>query len=269
MDANQFKKNIELTFNSVSSRYDENKFFAISARRMVELLPSMESMNVLDVSTGTGAVAIEVAKKYPHAKVKGIDLSSGMLEQAHIKAEAAGLDNIVFELCDVDHMSYCEQIFDLVTCGYALFFYPDMESSYQAICKTIKPGGIFVFSSFTNEAFSPYAETFLHHLNKHYNIEVPSRLRERLTTSQQIEALATVSKHKSVNVEYLPIRYTITINEWWSLLNNAGYKSLLDQLSHEQLVRFKNEHLAEIELSSIDGVIELNTDTLFGIVYVY
>lgn len=91
MDTNQFKKNIETTFNDVSSRYDENNFFAISASRMAELIPFMENMNVLDVSTGTGAVAIEVARKYRHAIVEGIDLSSGMLKQAKNKAQNEGL----------------------------------------------------------------------------------------------------------------------------------------------------------------------------------
>ncbi|QYZ66494.1 MAG: methyltransferase domain-containing protein [Gammaproteobacteria bacterium (ex Lamellibrachia satsuma)] len=268
MDTNQFKKNIETTFNDVSSRYDENKFFSISACRMAELVPFFDNMNILDVSTGTGAVAIEVARKYRHANVEGIDLSLGMLKQAKNKAQEEGIENIIFKQCDVDNISYGDEVFDVVTCGYALFFYPDMEAAYSAICRTIKPGGIFVFSSFTKEAFNPYAELFLTRLEMNYKIEAPSRLRERLKTKQQIEELAAVSDHKSVKVENHPIRYSITISEWWSLLNNAGYKSLLDQLSHEQLIEFKQEHLAEIEAISVEGVIELNTDTLFGVVHV-
>jgi tRNA1(Val) A37 N6-methylase TrmN6 len=34
---------------------------------MAELVPFSESMGILDVSTGTGLVAIELARKYPHA----------------------------------------------------------------------------------------------------------------------------------------------------------------------------------------------------------
>lgn len=268
MDVKQFKNAIEATFNDVSSRYDQNKFFAMSANRMAELVPFTESMNILDVSTGTGAVAIEVARKYPHARVEGIDLSPGMLKQATIKAQVEGLDNIKFEQCDVEAMPYDEGVFDVVTCGYALFFYPDMEASYRAICRTLKPGGSFVFSSFTNAAFNPYAEAFLKRLERDYKIEAPSRLRERLKTQEQIEELAGSGGHTRVKVEHYPIRYSITVNEWWSLLNNAGYKSLLDQLSHEQLLLFKQEHLAEIESGSDNGVIALNADTLFGIVHV-
>lgn len=268
MDNNQFKKNIKATFDDVSDRYDQNKFFSISARRMAELLPSLETMNVLDVSTGTGAVAIEVAKRHQHADIEGIDLSPGMLQQAKNKVHEEGLKNITFKQCDIENIPYTNEMFDIVTCGYALFFYPDMEATYQEICKVIKHNGLFIFSSFTNEAFNPHAELFLQRLQLDYKIEAPSRLRERLKTQQQIEELAGLSKHKSVDVELYPIRYSITISEWWSLLNNAGYKSLLDQLNAEQLIRFKKEHLDEIESISVDGVIELNTDTLFGIVHV-
>ncbi|MBL3590566.1 MAG: methyltransferase domain-containing protein [gamma proteobacterium endosymbiont of Lamellibrachia anaximandri] len=268
MDANQFKKNIETTFDDVSSRYDENKFFAISASRMVELVPSWEKMNVLDISTGTGVVAIEMARKYRHADIEGIDLSLGMLKQAIYKAQEEGLENVTFKQCDIESIPYADAVFDIVTCGYALFFYPDMEAAYQAICKTVKSGGVFVFSSFTNEAFNPYAELFLQRLEADYKIEAPSRLRERLKTVKQIEELAVLSKHKRIDVEYHPIRYSITISEWWSLLNTTGYKSLIDQLTDVQLTQFKQEHLWEIETISVDGVIELNVDTIFGVVHV-
>ncbi|MES9942558.1 MAG: methyltransferase domain-containing protein [Candidatus Thiodiazotropha sp. 6PLUC2] len=266
IDTDQLKKNLEKTFDDVSTRYDENKFFAISANRMAELVPYSESMNILDVSTGTGLVAIEVARKHPHARIEAIDLSQGMLKQAEKKAHKEGIDNITFRQCDVESITYDKEMFDAVTCGYALFFYPDMNGSYLSISKTIKPGGTFAFSSFTEEAFNPYAESFLKRLETDYKVVAPSRLRERLKTEQHINELIAIGNYQNFFVELYPIRYSLTINEWWSLLNNAGYKSLIDQLSPEQLVQFKQEHLKEIEKSLNRGVIELNADTLFGIV---
>jgi ubiquinone/menaquinone biosynthesis C-methylase UbiE len=67
MDPVEYKKAIAATFDGVSARYDENTFFAISTGRMAELVPFSDSMGILDVSTGTGLVAIELARKYPHA----------------------------------------------------------------------------------------------------------------------------------------------------------------------------------------------------------
>ncbi len=263
MDAIEYKKAVAATFDDVSARYDENKFFAISARRMVELVPYSESMEILDVSTGTGLVAIELARKYPHAFIEAIDLSPGMLDQAKQKARGEGHENITFKQCDVENIAYGDRVFDIVTCGYALFFYPDMETTYQSICSLIKPGGMLLFSTFTQEAFNPFAELFLKRLEVDYQIEVPSRLRGRLKTQQQIEELASVSVHKQAKVEHFPIRYPIKLDDWWSLLNNAGYKSLIDQLGAEQLAQFKRAHLSEIAAISVDGVIDFNADSLF------
>lgn len=264
MDDTQYKKGLEATFDDVSSRYDENRFFSISAKKMVELLPPLQSKVVLDLSTGTGAVAVEMASGYSHARIEAIDLSLGMLERAKSKAQKKGLNNIRFKQCDVDDMSYEDETFDIVTCGYGLFFYPDMEATYQKICRIIKPGGIFIFSSFTEKAFNPWSELFLARLESKYEIEIPSSLKERLTTKERIEELASVTEIAQLSVESYPIRYLITIDDWWALLNNAGYKSFLDQLNGEQLLQLKKEHLQELEELSVDGVIELNTDTLFS-----
>ncbi len=86
----------------------------------------------------------------------------------------------IFKQCDVENMDYGSNKFDIVTCGYVLFFYPDMEATYRSICNLIKPGGMLLFSTFTMEAFNPFAELFLKRLEIDYQIEVPSRLRGRL-----------------------------------------------------------------------------------------
>ncbi|MCU7922786.1 MAG: class I SAM-dependent methyltransferase [Candidatus Thiodiazotropha sp. (ex Dulcina madagascariensis)] len=262
----EYKKRIEATFNDVSRRYDENRFFAISASKMAELVPPAERLKVLDLSTGTGAVAIEIACKHRDASIEAVDLSQGMLEIAKSKARNKGITNIGFRQDDVENIVYDNDTFDVVTCGYGLFFYPDMEATYQAICKAVRPGGMFIFSSFTETAFNPHAELFLRRLESDYKIEAPSRLRERLKTKQQIEALATTSEFNGIDVIHEPIRYPISIAEWWSLLNSAGFKSLLDQLDERQLERFKKAHLMEVKELSDGATVELNADTLFGVV---
>ncbi|MEW7986474.1 MAG: class I SAM-dependent methyltransferase [Candidatus Thiodiazotropha sp.] len=266
MDRDEYKKRLEATFNDVAQRYDENRFFAVSASKMAGLVPASDRLNILDLSTGTGAVAIEIALKHRNASIEAIDLSQGMLEKAKSKARDRGITNIAFRQCDTDTIAYGSDSFDIVTCGYGLFFYPDMEATYQVICNTIKPGGMFIFSSFTEDAFNPHAELFLKRIERDYKVEPPSRLRERLKTKQQIEALVATRKHHAVNVIYEPIRYPISIADWWSLLNSAGFKSLLDQLDERQLERFKTDHLKEIHNSVSNGIVELNADTLFGVV---
>jgi ubiquinone/menaquinone biosynthesis C-methylase UbiE len=266
MDEIQYKKGIEANFDNVCQCYDENRFFAISAAKMADLVPSTGSLKILDISTGTGAVAIEIASKYKDARIEAIDLSQGMLEVAKSKARVKDITNIAFRQCDVEHMQYADHTFDIVSCGYGLFFYPDMEATYQTICKVVKPGGVFIFSSFTDTAFNPYAECFLQRLKKDHNVDPPSRIRERLKSKHQIEALVSTSRYNRLDVIHEPIRYPISIDQWWSLLNSNGFKSLLDQLHPQQLGSFKQVHLEEIRELSDGASLELNADSLFSVV---
>ena len=68
------------------------------------------------------------------------------------------------------------------------------------------------------------------------------------------------------NVYLFHFLYPISANEWWSMFNNAGYKSLLDQLAGRQLTQFKRERPAEIEVVAVGGAIGLNADVRFGVV---
>jgi ubiquinone/menaquinone biosynthesis C-methylase UbiE len=265
-DSEDYKKGIQATFDDIARVYDENRFFAISASRMADLVPSADGLKILDISTGTGAVAIEIARKHQTASIEAIDLSQGMLEIAKSKARVEGIANIAFRQCDVDSMTYGKDSFNVVSCGYSLFFYPDMEATYQAICKITKPGGLFIFSSFTQAAFNPYAERFLTRLEDEYKVAPPSRLRDRLKSQQQIEELITASTFNTLDVIHEPIRYSITIAEWWSLLNSVNFKSLLSELDPQQLERFKQAHLKEIQELSNDATIELNADTFYSLV---
>jgi ubiquinone/menaquinone biosynthesis C-methylase UbiE len=267
MNETEYKKGIEANFDNVSRRYDENRFFAISAAKMADLVPTADGLKVLDISTGTGAVAIEIASKYKRASIEAIDLSQGMLEIAKSKARVRNITNITFRQCDVDRLDYTDHTFDIVSCGYGLFFYPDMEATYQAICETIKPGGVFIFTSFTDAAFNPYAECFLQRLEKDHNVDPPSRIRERLKSKHQIEALVATSRSNNLEVIHEPIRYPISIDQWWSLLNSNGFKSLLDQLHPQQLESFKELHLEEIRELCDGSNLELNADSLFSVVH--
>ena len=267
MDKENIKREINATFDDVSERYDENQFFHISAQRLAEYVPDIKDMKILDLSTGTGNVAIAVAKKHRNSKIEAVDISYGMLQVAKIKSEKEGLKNIVFKHSDGDTLTYDQHTFDVITCGYGLFFYPEMEKTYLSLYRALKKNGRFIFSTFTEDAFNPYAELFQRRIKVDYNIEVPKTTRERLKTVHQIEELASIGNPEKIEVDSFPIRYPIKVEQWWALLNNAGYKGLLNKLSEEQLNIFKQKHLEEIESISKDGLIELYADTLLGIVH--
>ena len=69
----------------------------------------------LDIGTGTGVAALFVAREFPHASVRGVDVSEEMIRQAKKKT---GLDpdaRVAFRVADASALPYDDGHFDLVT----------------------------------------------------------------------------------------------------------------------------------------------------------
>ena len=266
----KIKDGINSTFDNVSKEYDNNKQFIISAKRVVEILKENNIKNnsvILDLSTGTGNIAIEVAKQYPNSNIHGVDISEKMLDIAKEKIKAQNIKNITLYNQDAENLKLDYIIFDIVICGYGLFFYPNMETVFCDISKKIKKGGKFIFSTFTKDAFQPYSKTFLNFLENNYNIKSPQGLADKsLETKQDIEKLAKLINPQNTEIEIFKIRLDLTIDNWWKLLNSSGFKGLIDQLDNDNYKKFKKEYYKYLENNTDNQIIKLNADTLFGII---
>ncbi len=93
--------------------------FKSGRRAVVRALHPIEGLKVLDVCTGTGAVAHELAKG--GASVTGIDLSEDMLKQARRKR---GADAIRFLRMDATEMIFESNAFDAATISWGLHEMP-------------------------------------------------------------------------------------------------------------------------------------------------
>lgn len=91
---------------------------------------------VLDVSTGTGAVALAVGRRFPNAMVDACDLSLEMLQVAQRSAEAAGLQ-IAWQQADGARLPYGDAGFDLVLLQNA-------PPTFRELARVVRPGGMLV-----------------------------------------------------------------------------------------------------------------------------
>ena len=69
----------------------------------------------LDLGTGTGVAALFLAREFPHAAIRGVDISEAMIRQAQGKV---GLDpdgRVVFKVADASDLPFPDEHFDLVT----------------------------------------------------------------------------------------------------------------------------------------------------------
>jgi demethylmenaquinone methyltransferase/2-methoxy-6-polyprenyl-1,4-benzoquinol methylase len=96
---------------------------------------------VLDVATGTAAVAIELARR-TGCRVVGLDQSREMLESGRQRVEAAGLaDRIELVAGTAERLPYEDDSFDSLTFTYLLRYVADPAATMRELARVVKPGG--------------------------------------------------------------------------------------------------------------------------------
>jgi ubiquinone/menaquinone biosynthesis C-methylase UbiE len=261
------KKMIQQGFDTVAAGYDHPalSFFPETAKRLVEHLQLNPTDNLLDVCTGTGAVALTAAEKLTEGKVTGIDLSSGMLQQAKNKATERNLRNTNFEQMDLEHLEFEAGTFDLATSSFGLFFLEDMTRGLNNIASTVRPGGKVAITSFAGEAFSPMAEIFVENY-KATGRDMPPPSWKRLATEELIREQFKAVSITNVSIHHEPLGYQMTNPQmWWDVVWNAGWRTFLNQMTEKEQEDFKDEHLNEIsDVLGTEGV-WFNTEVLIAI----
>jgi len=260
------------SFDDVAHKYDEIQFFKISAKHVVNIIKKQKgegTLDVLDVACGTGNVVLSCAACMLNASFDAVDISEGMLVKAKENAKAQDLTNINFHLQDIAQMGL-DKKYDVITCSYALFFLPQSHNVLATLVHLLKTDGIVIFTSFTAKAFSPSNEILLPLLRKYGSrsaMEYDMNKWENLKHVKDIEKLCTLSDVNMPEIQSKAIRYGMTLDEWWELLNNTGYKGMLMELSTEDYEYVKNEYYeAMYKYADMDGEVELVADTYFTVV---
>ena len=96
---------------------------------------------VLDVATGTAAVAIQLVRR-TGCRVVGLDQSREMLEAGRRRVEAAGLENRI-ELVEgtADRLPFEDASFDALTFTYLLRYVDDPAGTMRELARVVRPGG--------------------------------------------------------------------------------------------------------------------------------
>ena len=97
---------------------------------------------ILDLATGTADFAVAAARRFPDARVTGVDLTPAMLDVGRNKVEAAGLaDRIVLEEGDACALAYAEGSFDAALCAFGFRNFPDRAAALREVARVLVPGG--------------------------------------------------------------------------------------------------------------------------------
>jgi len=121
--------------------------------RAVDLAQVGPGSRALDVATGTGDLAIELARR--GASVVGLDFSDGMLELARKKAPG-----IEFVQGNALALDYPDASFDAVTVGFGARNFSDLGQGLRELARVTRPGGRVVILEITSPQRPPLSWFF-------------------------------------------------------------------------------------------------------------
>jgi SAM-dependent methyltransferase len=120
------------------------------AELLAERVGAQPGVELLDVATGSGNVAIAAA--HDGAKVTGLDLTPKLLDVARSRASSAGLE-IEFLEGDAEELPFEEGSFDRVTSCFGVMFAPRQQVAAAELARVARPGATIGVSAWTPEGF--------------------------------------------------------------------------------------------------------------------
>jgi demethylmenaquinone methyltransferase/2-methoxy-6-polyprenyl-1,4-benzoquinol methylase len=127
-------------------------------RRAADLARLEPGGRALDVATGTGDLALELATRVaPAGEVVAVDFSERMLQLARGKAE--GLP-IRFEVANALTLPFSEDVFDAATVGFGARNFSDLDRGLRELTRVVRPGGRVVVLEITMPQRPPLSTFF-------------------------------------------------------------------------------------------------------------
>lgn len=160
------KEQITLMFDNISENYDFLNHFLSHGidkfwrRRVVAILEKYSPGKVLDIATGTGDLAIEIARLQPK-KIIGVDISAGMLQQGRRKLKKRNLHNrIELKKGDSENLQFPDNSFDTVTVAFGVRNFENRKLGLREINRVLSPGGRVVFLEFSQPEGFPVRQLY-------------------------------------------------------------------------------------------------------------
>lgn len=160
------KEQVAKMFDTISGNYDGlNRVISFGIdqnwrKKVLQLVAAKNPKQILDIATGTGDLAILLAKTNAE-KIIGLDISAGMLDVGRKKVTAKNLNNrIELILGDSENIPFGDNSFDAITVAFGVRNFETLDKGLSEILRVLRPNGIFVILETSNPVKTPFRQGY-------------------------------------------------------------------------------------------------------------
>lgn len=161
------KQQVTKMFDTISGNYDGlNRVISFGIdiqwrKKVVKMVHATRPQSILDIATGTGDLAINLAQENKTANIVGLDISAGMLEVGKQKIADKNLTNrIEMVLGDSEQLPFEDESFDSATVAFGVRNFEDLEKGLAEIFRVLKKGGTFVVLETSVPTKTPFKQGY-------------------------------------------------------------------------------------------------------------
>lgn len=180
---------IRESFDARAPEYDRNAMHRALAESVARFASVPDEGTVVDVATGTGLAARELARLHRQVRITGVDISPGMLAVAR-----DALPHAEWIEADATRLPVAAASTDLILCVTALHLFTQPQRVIAEWARVLRPGGRAVTATFISDGHhAPHCEPrAVPYTRDHASFATPERLQTLYApVGLRIERLAT------------------------------------------------------------------------------
>lgn len=165
-DSKGKKEQVKNMFNDIAPKYDLlNHVLSMGIdilwrKKVIRLLASIKPKRILDIATGTGDLAIELAKLNPD-EIIGADIAVDMLEIGKEKVKSKNLSHIIkMESGDSENLRFDDNYFDAVTVAFGVRNYENLLKGLKEMNRVMRKGGLVAILEFSKPHNFPFKNIY-------------------------------------------------------------------------------------------------------------
>ena len=194
--------------------------------KLINLMEISNNQSYLDLGTGNGYIAFELAKRFQNIHVYGLDIATNSIQINKSIKEKEHINNIYFDHYEGMNIPYTDKMFHGCISRYVLHHFPDISASLKELERITQKSGYFILSDPLT-----YDEDDRGFIDKFQSIINDGHI--HFYNRKEIESIFNNHKFVVENEFYSQVRFSRKIT--------TSYKSLFDQTDDDILNKYSIE----------------------------